>query len=820
MTKYAEWCARQFWQYQRRGSWKYRWHGDTVVRYVETAPADPEFAEGLLEYLKSQESVAAATVYNRPARLGERWKAISAWYEQQEGQVDERTKLKLIRVYQALQRATEEGDGDGPYVVEDGCRYKVTFTYRWKVESLPDVPKGTSGVSWQLEQISRDDETGLWNCCLVKRERVQQDVAEYATDKTVFEKRSEEQHLGVKAGSVAETGKAAGVSDGRLVRRKVQKNEDCTSDVINETVEELEAEGASETVERTLRAEVTTTEDRNMKTKLGTEGLEPGTRVRNEKTPGGRWNRQKVVTTPKPPEKPVRETCQKTVFEHRHSKTEVREKRPEIGNKGEVNDVQDGDGKTVTESVRALDDGTFEKETEEREEKQAEEATVEVSKMLRGVRKTTVNRNMPSPASTEEMEIGSVVRNEKTEGGLWNQTLQVTEKTPVGKIQETCQKTALQHVHTRLDNVAEDPGEADAPEVSGGTIHRQEVRRTDEGTFDVTEVTDKAIAATDVTQGGTTVRAEVRTEYRNAEGIEVPSPSQNVEVGAQVRTNEHGLKDGVVTVATHQPATAAARGGAANRKVEVEAGINQVTEPTGSPGENVEVDIDVSPNEHGSMTTRKRTVTHTPATKTARGGTALYDEVETSTINDTAEPSEAGGAGKTVTCRANPNEHGSATTTKIVRTAKARKEGTSWTTEDDNFTYTHTVNVYRNWTGMPTVPGGKYSANMSLSINEFGLIDAVVTTVTRERKGGSSDGGDSQSTSGTETRYMYYQKKDGKMYKRRVTANFTARREAGGKLHTIMLNGAESGLGFQSHDNGAFGIKYTNIKVHDEEKVS
>ena len=66
---------------------------------------------------------------------------------------------------------------------------------------------------------------------------------------------------------------------------------------------------------------------------------------------------------------------------------------------------------------------------------------------------------------------------------------------------------------------------------------------------------------------------------------------------------------------------------------------------------------------------------------------------------------------------------------------------------------------------------------------------------------------------------MYYQKKDGNMYRRAVTAHFTARRETGGQLHTIMLDGAESGLGFQSHDNGSFGIKYTNIKVGKEQQL-
>ena len=366
MIKYWEWSARQYWQYQRRGSWKYAWHGDTLVRYVEVAPADPDFTAGLLEWLKTPESVhgfsaagqryTGMTVYNRPANLEAAWKPVSAWYEQQEGQVDERTKLKVIRAYQALQRLADGGAGDGPYTVENGCRYKVTFTYHWKVESLPEVPQGTSGVSYTLEQISRDDETGLWSCCVVKRERVQQDVDEYTAEVTEFETRTEEQHLGVKAGSVPGAGKAAKAENGVLVKRSVRKNEDCTSDVTNETVTERPVEGAAKTVERTLRAETVTVEDRNMPEKLPDAGLKPGERVRNERTPGGRWNRQKTVTTPKVPDGPVRETCQKTVFEHRHSKVEVK-----ASGEGEVDVLAAGGGKVHGKTVRALDDGTYER---------------------------------------------------------------------------------------------------------------------------------------------------------------------------------------------------------------------------------------------------------------------------------------------------------------------------------------------------------------------------------------------------------------------------------------------------------------------------
>ena len=747
--KYWEWCARQYWQYQRRGSWKYEWHGDTLIRYVETAPADPDFAAGLLEWLKMPESVhgfdvrgaeaanqdvlggaeaanqddlrhyEGATVYNRPAKLSAEWKPVSAWYEQQEGQVDERTKLKLIRVYQALQKCKEGGEGDGPYMVEKGCRYKVTFTYHWKVESLPDVPQGTSGVGYTLEQITREDETGLWSCCLVRRERVRQDVEEYTAEVTAFEARTEEQHLGVKQGESA--GKQASAGGGVLVKRQVRKNDDCTSDVVNETVTERPVAGAVETVERTLRAEVTVTEDRNMASPLAKTGLKVGESVRNERTPGGRWNRRKSVTKPAPQEGPIRKTCRKSIFEHSHAETEVKGTEPAVGHAAEP-----GEGKTVQETVRRLDEGTYEHETETREERTVEGAVEEMRKTLRGTRKTKVNRNMAAKAGTAGLKIGEMVRNEQTDGGRWNQTVESVEPTPVGKIQESCQKTALQHVHQRTENVAEDPGTVDAAEVSGGVIHRKEVRRTDEGTFDVTEVTDAGVAATDETPGGATGRREERKEYRNALQIDVPAPQANVEISAQVRTNEHNLKDGTVVKVTHVPVKISASGGATARTVEIEAGINQTEAPQGAPAANVEIEVEVTPNEHGSMTTRKRKITHRKATRTATGGTALYSEVETSAINDTQDPNGARANGTAVTCRTNPNEHGSATTTKIVRTAIPGDSGVvTWSdTGNDYFkkVYWNQQRPLTDWNVQP-IGSGDVRATADFRINEFGLFD-------------------------------------------------------------------------------------------------
>ena len=266
---------------------------------------------------------------------------------------------------------------------------------------------------------------------------------------------------------------------------------------------------------------------------------------------------------------------------------------------------------------------------------------------------------------------------------------------------------------------------------------------------------------------------------------------------------------------THKPVTKTASGGSEARQVEIEAGINMTEAPQGETGPNVETDVDVSPNEHGSMTVRKRKVTHVPVSVTTKGGTALYEEEAENSINDTELPTEGPQKGKTTMYRATPNEHGSYSVQKVIRTAKAAHETKTWTTEDDNYTYTHTVDVYRNAESVPSVPNKKYQANISLSINEFGLIDAIVTTV--ERREIHGDGQQSYSKEGKATRWLIYQTKEGKLCKRKVTANVRKRREKSGVFHTPEIG--ESGFGFNSHDDGSYGVIYTDITLGEEIEI-
>ncbi len=471
------------WQPAEGHNYRYRYATRTLTRFYEAASMQPDEVRLVIEYLRDQEIAAGEgiSLLNRTVDLGEGWKAKDAWYQTTPGEKFANTDSTKIRVYQILFQAPEDKSGDGPYAVENGCAYKSTHTFYWDVEELPTLPASSSGVEYTMKGVTRDGETGLFSCVVEKRERVQQDVADYMTQETVFEKRSEEQHIGVKADKVASTGKAASVADGKIVTRKITKNADCTSDVANTTITEVAAEGASETVSVGLTGTTKTTVNRNMADKASTDSLDVGERVENVKTEGGRWT-QTITTFVKSAALKISEACRKTLFEHTHSTTNVQSKDP-----GFEHSTEASGGKIVEKSVKRTADGAYQVDEQTTEEKGVTDSVVTVRKTLRGTVKTTLDRNQSEAAETTGLSVGDEVRVEKTPGGLYNNTKSSVTAEATGEIQRSCEKSGdVRHTDATTKNVAENPG-GGCVSAGANIVNRKTVRKTEEGTFDVTE---------------------------------------------------------------------------------------------------------------------------------------------------------------------------------------------------------------------------------------------------------------------------------------------------------------------------------------------
>lgn len=751
-AKCVEWTKAhaKHWQTYKRAQWQYKWHGKTLVRFLDNVSMR-ELQDGLLlEYLCSPDCMETLSLYSQD--VSKEWTPISAWYEimATRGPVN---GILQVRLYHALRTDVENG-GDGPYVVENGCMWNVSWQFFWHQTSVPALPESSSGVNYRIANLNRDDEDGTYSYVLERRERVQQDTPEYVREVDAFKTQSREEHKGVK-GETTKGGKPASVKQGVIVTRDVSKNEDCTHDTSNTTIESNEVNGAVTETTVGLHGGSTVTVNRNMRNKANEDGLQPGESVRNELNEDLTWN-QTIRSWKRDFLQWLRGVCRKTIYRHTHAVTTATGTDPGFDH---VSIPTEDPGKVHEIDVQRTETG-FDVTNTVNEDLPVSDATVEKRVFLDGVTKTTVNRNQAAPARDFDVGIGGSVRNEKTESGLYDQTIVEASAEDVGKTGEHCEQTHLVHTHGQTDVLGSKnvPESVEATAEAGQTASIR-MERTERGGYRLVRETHTGKDARVELHGGTAGRPVSTTVMRNVDKVQGATPGVNEEIDVSAQPNEFGLQDGTV-----------------------------------------------------------RKTVYNPETVTAEGGTQLYTERTVTTANDTdVNPVQKSVQGVIVSTSASPTGRKSANVTKTVRTAHGRMmpgdfDQLEW---DDvhlsatrKVVYHNRLVVFRNQKKAPRIeenPSG--SCSPSVSINEFGLLDGTYhykALVSDEPVGGGSGGGSMEYTAD-----MYVTK--GKhTYKGKVVV-YT---NTSGSLKTGFLNGAVDypDLKLQASDNGRHGVKYYGFR--------
>ena len=538
----AKWVSapNHKWQTLNRAQWRYIFHEKTLVRYVDVAKMDEGIVPLLLEYLTAEDGsggyLCSSTLQLYGQGVSAEWTPVRAWYEITSKAAG---SVAGVRLYHALTSEPEEQE-DGPYLVEDGCAYKVSLTYYWKVAEPPTVPASTSGVSYKLS-FQRDPDNGLYNAIIERRERVQQDIPLYLHAETIYERHQTEQHLGVKQADVATTGLAAGVANGVLTQRTLSKNSDCTTDVSNAV--ETEKPVSNAVVERSKRLHAVTrsTTDRNQPTAItDTAGtLKVGETVRSQKTPGGLYDNTHVQVDEEEVGV-IGEDCSKTIFEHDHKvHSNVAEKpAPEA--------AAAGGGHVYGKTARQTEYGTWNVTESDSKEQAVSNAVKEYRKTLHGTVESTTDKNQASPLSGNGLKVGESRQSRKTPGGLYDNTTSRVENEAAGKVGESGSETQFTKDVSKSVNQLE--MEDTTPQFSVGQVVRKTSRLNNDGTADVDTHTTTAKPSvnryswTDDRGRHTVIR------YRNQPrdmASSVPSTADTSHVGDTL--NEFGLHDGTVT---------------------------------------------------------------------------------------------------------------------------------------------------------------------------------------------------------------------------------------------------------------------------------
>ena len=347
------------WYWQMAEGHNFRWKNavKSMVLFYESAPLESDMAQLVIEYLRTRASVTSLVIAHKNWTFdAPGWNTKDAWYQTAPSEQWAGTESKKVRVYWVLAQAGD-GTADGPYVVEDGCKYKVEHSYYWDVAAEPQLPQSESGIQYTIQGFTRDRETGLFTYIVEKRETVQQDIELYESVKTIFEDVSEEQHLGVKQNDVASTGLAASVGDGERVERHIEKNPDCTSNIVNRKVKDKKVEEARTVVKKELRGTFSATTDRNLTpaelaAKTAAEQKVGETRT-VEKTDTDLRNLTVEEFTPCDTPQTVAESCEKETSVHTHTKVEVVDPPEQDGTVEQ--EAEANKRKTVT--IKKNDDG-------------------------------------------------------------------------------------------------------------------------------------------------------------------------------------------------------------------------------------------------------------------------------------------------------------------------------------------------------------------------------------------------------------------------------------------------------------------------------
>lgn len=276
------WYQTAEWHMLKRSEFPYEFAEDSVIRYIDLT--DARDLESIVTYIKSLPLINPKV---NGQYVGGLWQTLEVGY----GPVDQNRPhgTSPIRVWHAL---IPEGNttGTGFYVTENGCKYKVSLSFFWRLSVFPPaLPESSSGIQYAIGSVVRDPQSGLWSCTIEKRETISQTTGVWTAAKSLFETVLNRKWTGLRTGDLTSEGTPADLdnvataSPGTTIEEDRNKNADCTQDVAQSKTVANEVLAATVRMVKTLFAIRTDTKNTASASPLGAPP-EPVGGVRYEHT--------------------------------------------------------------------------------------------------------------------------------------------------------------------------------------------------------------------------------------------------------------------------------------------------------------------------------------------------------------------------------------------------------------------------------------------------------------------------------------------------------------------------------------------------------
>ena len=466
-----------------------------IRRFAKGIPVN--FVDEAIRYLISI-APYEDIVYNG-TRLEGAYAPTRTWWERDDQAVVDRGQMRenTYTIYQDLidrdHADLEEFDAGG------NCSEEVSMRYEYDTFTIEDVPPGGQGVTRSIQAISRNED-GTFNYAVVTRtaktavgdeQTVKCDEFQTVSQQSYQNLYGTEGHYTDESGAAIDLPKPCEDKEtGTLIEVQVRKNDDCTYDAtVTKTVAKTDGNPAEVTKQKTLRGVTETVTQRNV-TDDSTVVTNIGDKVQVERNPDGTVNRSDTHAVLEPVGD-IGSQCEKTIFEHTHSDMENVAERP-------AKEATEASGGVIHEvSARATEEGTWDVTDKVTTEQPVASAQHIKRKTLRGVTETIVDRNVTDDTVTVT-NVGDEVRVEKTPGGLVNRTETTVDKTAEDiDLGDQCQKTVFEHQQRKDTVVPNKPADIHADDAGDGKTHQRTLRQTEEGSWEVSDVTTEELENND-----------------------------------------------------------------------------------------------------------------------------------------------------------------------------------------------------------------------------------------------------------------------------------------------------------------------------------
>lgn len=703
-----------------------------------------------IRYLMSQ-APYSGIIYNGVKIPGEFRPTSTRWVRDDQERVDG----QATGSYTLVQDLIEDGVTDEFSIPSGGsCSEEVVTEWRWDDPEVVDVTTldgfGEQGVTYSIQAVRRSEE-GTFEYAVVRRVAKTQISGWHTTACTEFETTEvatwDNVYGGIGGGSFksdAETTldipEPCEAVDGVTVTLNVSENDDCTFKIVAQKVTASEVSSSkaiSKTSTETTEETTTTATDGDIASFPETTGTDGS-----------------IVKQFEP-----------NANDGTYESAELK-RRP--------------DGKyDLTQKKTTETPDTVTKKTKR--------------KSLRGVTETTITKSTDDD-SVEVSNIGDEIDVELTPSGRWNRSETKLSSDPVGDVAYECQKTVFEHKHSVTKNVAaldqDEKGGSitETNNASGGTYKVLTQRQTELGSWDVTEqtVTEQPGVEAQVTKQRKLRATVSKTTTR---GVEMPADgaavskvgdvetftktpgglwdheSTKVELDdkSQIFQHNHQESMGVETLSVTRTMTS-------KDTFPDSDALDEVAHGTTLVAQNKTAQTIWNTQEDGTVDKQVILTAYTEVIgkSASRWATETSDTVVVKHDADTDMTTPAGVP--TDACfesSSEPNDYGSATTRVTTYTPTAPIiHKFEWNSEtkspSSTLTYANTLIVFKNVkpSDIQTVTGGgsggtsgepnaattldlKGNANVSVSVNKFGLLDGSITTSELTKWDVSSSGGSS-----------------------------------------------------------------------------